>query len=165
MERLINDSRPGEVGVIQYSGHGIQVKDLDGDEADGQDEAIVPIDFESGRFIIDDDLRGLLQVIPEGVSLTCFMECCHSGTKTRLFVPNPVTERGASKPRFMRITAELNERHISSRARPSACEAGERRNAGSELCPCLSEQVAYETEGWGDITRRALPILRAGTSA
>lgn len=38
-------SRPGDTVVIFYSGHGGQVADDNGDEADGQDEFLVPHDF------------------------------------------------------------------------------------------------------------------------
>ncbi len=36
------------------SGHGGQTKDLDGDEADGFDEVIYPVDFEKAGHIVDD---------------------------------------------------------------------------------------------------------------
>ena len=38
----------------QDSGHGGQTKDLDGDEADGYDEVIYPVDFEYAGHIVDD---------------------------------------------------------------------------------------------------------------
>ena len=39
------------------SGHGGQTKDLDGDEADGYDEVIYPVDFEYAGHIVDDVSR------------------------------------------------------------------------------------------------------------
>ena len=40
--------------VFQYSGHGTQLRALDGDETDGDtpglDEALCPIDFADGHF-------------------------------------------------------------------------------------------------------------------
>ena len=36
------------------SGHGGQTKDLDGDEADGYDEVIYPVDFERAGHLVDD---------------------------------------------------------------------------------------------------------------
>ena len=48
MKQLISGAKPGDIVVIQYAGHGTQVKDLDGDETDGQDEALVPVDFGTG---------------------------------------------------------------------------------------------------------------------
>jgi hypothetical protein len=36
------------------SGHGGQTKDTDGDEADGYDETIYPLDFKQAGHIVDD---------------------------------------------------------------------------------------------------------------
>ena len=36
------------------SGHGGQTKDLDGDEADGFDEVIYPVDYNQAGHIVDD---------------------------------------------------------------------------------------------------------------
>lgn len=36
------------------SGHGGQTKDLDGDEADGYDEVIYPVDYKTNGHIVDD---------------------------------------------------------------------------------------------------------------
>lgn len=36
------------------SGHGGQTKDVDGDEADGFDEVIYPVDFKQAGHIVDD---------------------------------------------------------------------------------------------------------------
>jgi len=47
--------------LISYSGHGIQIPDIDGDEIDGNDEAIVPGDYDgnSETLILDDELRNI----------------------------------------------------------------------------------------------------------
>ena len=37
------------------SGHGGQTPDLDGDEDDGYDEVIYPVDFKQAGHIVDDD--------------------------------------------------------------------------------------------------------------
>lgn len=37
------------------SGHGGQTQDLDGDEDDGYDEVIYPVDFKTAGHITDDD--------------------------------------------------------------------------------------------------------------
>ena len=36
------------------SGHGGQTKDLDGDEADGYDEVIYPVDYDNAGHLVDD---------------------------------------------------------------------------------------------------------------
>ena len=50
-------------------------------EPDGQDETIIPIDYEKSGQIVDDDLHEILVAgLPEGVRLTAIMDCCHSGS-------------------------------------------------------------------------------------
>jgi Caspase domain len=166
IERAVTAAQPGDVIAIQYSGHGTQVKDLDGDETDGLDEALVPIDFTAGSFIIDDDLRSLMVRIPVGVNVTCFMDCCHSGSNTRLFAPTPVTQLDGSRMRFLPMTPDLTNAHVAMRSRtrqlsvPPARIADEMREVN--FAACRPDQVAFETNGSGEFTRRAATILRAG---
>ena len=54
MELLVQDAKPGDSLFFHFAGHGYRVEDLDGDEADGWDEAICPVDYESQGYIIDD---------------------------------------------------------------------------------------------------------------
>eukprot|EP00667_Euglena_gracilis_P007749 EG_transcript_7825 len=78
---LTAGAQPGDMFFFHYSGHGVQVPDLDGDEADGMDEAICPVDYSRAGFIVDDELFELLvRPLPQGSRLTCIMDCCHSGT-------------------------------------------------------------------------------------
>jgi len=65
---------------FHYSGHGSQMKDSNGDEADGMDEALVPIDYNESGLITDDELRGLLQCMQQSCKLTIVLDCCHSGS-------------------------------------------------------------------------------------
>ena len=106
---LVSGAAPGDVLAVQYSGHGTFVPDLDGDEDDGDvasDEALCPVDFRgTGRLIIDDDLARIWDAIPEGVSLTCFFDSCHSGSANR--APRvDLAPRGDARPRAVRLTRE-----------------------------------------------------------
>ena len=66
---------------ISFSGHGGKVKDDNGDEDDGYDETLIPVDYSSAGQIRDDDiLKRLVIPMAEGVFATCVMDCCHSGT-------------------------------------------------------------------------------------
>ena len=65
---------------FHYSGHGSSIKDVNGDETDGQDESLVPLDFQTNGMIIDDELRGLLQCVNTDCKMTVLFDCCHSGT-------------------------------------------------------------------------------------
>jgi metacaspase-1 len=64
-----------------FPGHGGRLKDDGNDEDDGYDETLVPIDFQRNGQIRDDDLlRILVRPLKAGVTMTCLMDCCHSGT-------------------------------------------------------------------------------------
>lgn len=69
-----------DVAVIQFSGHGTQMKDFTGEEADGLDEVIVPSDVASAGFLSDDDLLKNLWLFNPKTLIFCIMDCCHSGT-------------------------------------------------------------------------------------
>jgi len=78
---LTEGVRPGDALYLHYSGHGGQTRDISGDEADGRDETLLPVDYRKAGCIKDDSLRELLvSSLPHGVSLLCLMDCCHSGT-------------------------------------------------------------------------------------
>ena len=63
------------------AGHGGQTKDLDGDEEDGYDEVIYPVDFRQNGHITDDEMhRIMVRPLQAGVRLTAIFDSCHSGT-------------------------------------------------------------------------------------
>ncbi|KAI7852495.1 peptidase C14, caspase domain-containing protein [Circinella umbellata] len=79
MEWLVRDARPND------SGHGGRVKDTNGDEDDGWDETIYPVDHQrypgkSGQ-IVDDVMHDIMvKRLPPGARLTAIFDSCHSGT-------------------------------------------------------------------------------------
>lgn len=95
-KHLIDAAKPGDVLYFQFSGHGQQVADDNGDEVDGFDEAIVPFDSplrygeggNTGQYLIRDDELGQLfvqarkRIGPQG-NLLVILDSCHSGTGTR----------------------------------------------------------------------------------
>jgi len=50
------------IWLIRISGHGGQTPDLDGDEDDGYDEVIYPVDFRSAGHIVDDEMHDIMYV-------------------------------------------------------------------------------------------------------
>merc|ERR1711935_677065 len=79
--RIVEASQPGDVVFTHYSGHGGKVKDQDGDEEDGYDETLIPVDYESAGQIRDDMLfKNFVGKLREGVFATSIMDCCHSGS-------------------------------------------------------------------------------------
>jgi hypothetical protein len=88
--QLIANSKlhPNAIVVFQYSGHGSQVDDTNGDEADGLDETIVPVDSrdpQNKNFdITDDELSDLFEQLSQYTSnITFILDSCHSGSATR----------------------------------------------------------------------------------
>jgi hypothetical protein len=78
---LVSASKKGDAVFIHYSGHGGKLRDDDGDEKDGFDETLVPVDYASAGQIRDDDLfTTLIGPMAAGVTMTCLFDCCHSGT-------------------------------------------------------------------------------------
>lgn len=100
MHWLVKDARPNDSLFLHYSGmsgdcinkamntqltfplgHGGQTKDLDGDEDDGYDEVIYPVDFRQVGHITDDEMhRIMVRPLSAGVRLTAIFDSCHSGT-------------------------------------------------------------------------------------
>lgn len=81
MQWLVSDARTNDCLFLHYSGHGGQVADQDGDEDDGYDECIYPVDFERAGPIIDDIIHDIVvRPLPPGVRLTAVFDSCHSGS-------------------------------------------------------------------------------------
>ncbi|KAG7370731.1 caspase domain containing protein [Nitzschia inconspicua] len=78
---VVRQSRAGDAIFLHFSGHGTKVRDQNGDEDDGYDEAMVPLDFKQSGLILDDDLYDIfVKGLPAGVHVVAVCDCCHSGT-------------------------------------------------------------------------------------
>ena len=171
LQALVRTSAPGDVIVFQYSGHGTHLPDLNGDEKDGEDEAICPVDFASGALYIDDDIATAFARIPDGVNMTCFMDCCHSGTNSKFAVGVPPAQGARAgqdeRKRYVQATADIVEAHRRFREKTG----GLQRAVGSggvslmrdvKFAACLDAEVAWESDGHGEFTLRATRVLAAG---
>jgi len=87
IKQLIAGGRKGDVLLLHYSGHGSNVPDSDGDEADQRDEILCPTDLDWKNPLRDDWLRAQFDKLRAGVRLSIIMDCCHSGTNTRAILP------------------------------------------------------------------------------
>ncbi|CAB9509677.1 Metacaspase-1 [Seminavis robusta] len=81
-KKVVAESGDGDAVFLHYSGHGTKLRDDDdGEEADGYDEALVPLDYKEKGMIRDDDLYDILvKPLKHGVHMVALMDCCHSGT-------------------------------------------------------------------------------------
>ena len=110
LEKLVAGARPGDSLVFHYSGHGTQVRDVEGDElSDGLDEVICPYDLDWDDPFKDDDLAEICREVPKEALLTVLLDCCHSGTGLREFVRPDLPVRY----RFVPAPAEVRHRSES----------------------------------------------------
>jgi metacaspase-1 len=100
IRKLVQGGRKGDVLLVHFSGHGSNVPDNDGDEADDRDEILCPTDLDWKNPMRDDWLRKTFDSMRAGVSLTVITDCCHSGTITRAVQPPdaPSIERYLPSP-------------------------------------------------------------------
>ncbi|XP_010527182.1 PREDICTED: metacaspase-3 [Tarenaya hassleriana] len=81
MRWLVEGNRAGDSLVFHFSGHGSRQKDYNGDEIDGQDEALCPLDQETEGKIIDDEInQTLVRPLVPGAKLHAIIDACYSGT-------------------------------------------------------------------------------------
>lgn len=79
---LMKKSHEDDVEEVwfHYSGHGTYIKDRSGDENDGKDECLCPVDYAQMGLLRDDDLRNMLKHMNSKCHGTFIMDCCHSGS-------------------------------------------------------------------------------------
>ena len=96
LEKLANDSKKGDIVYIHFSMHGQPFEDLNGDEEDGWDEALIPVDaemlyaegvYEGKNHLLDDELEVYFNSIRNKLGsegqLVVILDACHSGTASR----------------------------------------------------------------------------------
>jgi hypothetical protein len=114
---LVSQARAGDVLLLHYSGHGANVPDKNGDEADHRDEILCPTDLDWKAPLTDDWLRATFNKLRTGVSLTVIMDCCHSGTNTRAFLPPDAPMLPRYLPNPWDLMAEESGRKLRGKLR------------------------------------------------
>ncbi|KAF8897955.1 peptidase C14 [Mucidula mucida] len=118
MQWLVRDAQPNDSLFFHYSGHGGNVEDTNGDEADGYDEVIYPVDFQESGHIVDDDLHDILvKPLPAGCRLTAIFDSCHSATALVLTTIKYSTEGKIKEPNLIAEAGEGLLSAVSSYAR------------------------------------------------
>lgn len=91
-EWLVAGTQPGDRVYFYFSGHGLQVKDQNGDEEDGLDEALSTFDIAAGdgdwtNVILDDEIDAMLAKLKDR-AVSIVIDACHSGTISRSLSTN-----------------------------------------------------------------------------
>ena len=159
LKNLQDNVTPGDIVVIHYSGHGQQIFDDNGEEIDGLDEALVPIDawvkythnYKGENHIRDDEIGNILgnfrNKLGKDGQLLMLLDSCHSGSSTRggkargsaaAFVPDnwegPSKETKQGSDMFEKV-------NISKDAAPFVLISGASAN-----------ELNYEYEGQGSLS-------------
>jgi Caspase domain/N-acetylmuramoyl-L-alanine amidase len=171
---LVSGGQPGDTLLLQYSGHGTEVPNPDRQAGDGElaaeDEAFVPVDFmQQGGFLIDRQVRSIFDKLAVGAQLTCFIDCCHSATISRMMIGGAPSPAGSSvHARFIPFNAamarayqDFQSRTVSSSIYPPGLRSEMRHVVFSA---CRADEVAYERNGRGDFSRLTIPLLNLSLS-
>lgn len=129
--KLIAGGKQGDVLLLHYSGHGANVPDDNGDEADHRDEILCPTNLDWNDPLRDDWLRKTFNKLRKGVSLTVIMDCCHSGTNTRAITPPDAQRRERYLPCPLDLMAVESGRKLRGALRGTLGKAprGRKRKA------------------------------------
>lgn len=128
---LAGATSTNDVCIFYYAGRGHFVTDVNGDEADGGEAAIVPYDYQLNGYVIDDALRIIYDTFAKSCHLVTVMDSCFFGVNNRhpgegrlyRFLPVTYEERrtiAEAKRKFHDIkraivskyTQNLRERHM-----------------------------------------------------
>jgi hypothetical protein len=148
---LVAKAKSGDLIVIQYSGHGSYVPDVDGDEPDGTDECLCPYDVRSKGPITDDELFDLYSSSHPGARILMISDSCHSGTVAR-FAPimTPPTMKGRGAPqrkvRFLPPAAFLPRVEVAKLGERRALRASSPpgRYASLLMAGCQDTEYSYD---------------------
>jgi hypothetical protein len=133
IKKLIASGKKGDVLLLHYSGHGSNVPDDNGYEADKRDEILCPTDLDWKDTLRDDWLRKTFDKLRAGVSLTVIMDCCHSGTNTRAITPPDASRRERFLPCPLDLMATESGRKLRGALRGKLGKAPRGRKRKSDI--------------------------------
>lgn len=159
LKNLQGKVKKGDIVVIHYSGHGQQIYDDNGEEIDGLDEALVPIDawveythnYKGENHIRDDEIGNILanfrNKLGSDGQLLMLLDSCHSGSATRggktrggkgAFVPENWNPKAAE---IKKGSDMFEKAEVSEDAAPFILISGASAN-----------ELNYEYEGQGSLS-------------
>ncbi len=147
-------TRPGDLFLFYFAGHGQQRPDQSSDEDDGFDELLLAFD----RPVDDDELDEIWREFSEGVRILMISDSCHSGTNFKFpggWKRAPVRPPSAPRPFLAPMKAALI--HIGA-ARDEELASAYR--GGGAFTIALSETLARDfSGGYRDLVRTVSEAL------
>lgn len=96
LKKVAKDAKNGDIVYLHFSMHGQPFEDINGDEEDGWDEALIPVDaqmhyikgkYEGKNHLLDDEMEKYFSKIRSKIGLQgelfVVIDACHSGTASR----------------------------------------------------------------------------------
>jgi hypothetical protein len=160
----------GDIFFLTYSGHGGQVPDMNGDEADRKDETWCLFDGE----LVDDELYAAYGKFKPGVRIFVLSDSCHSGTVTRemYYQAKPVTRVDAGQARYRAMPRDVALRVYRANKQfydniqksvPSNVETADAIGASVLLISgCQDNQLSQDGDFNGLFTARLLEVWHEG---
>lgn len=160
--QMLVQANRGDTVVFQYSGHGTWIPDgpwgeVDGgDEPDGRDEALVPVDYPDAGLITDDDLYRLVNDNrDQGVRVLIVADSCFSGTVYRAMGGNAAPMKVSSGEPTPRVRFMPPAKVLPTEALPVAQRVAEKpanghpRTGAALLAACRDDQAAWDASFHG----------------
>jgi hypothetical protein len=141
-------TRPGDLFLFYFAGHGQQRTDSSGDEDDGFDELLLAYD----RPLDDDELDETWRSFPEGVRILAISDSCHSGTNFKFpggWKRFPVRPPSAPRPFLPPMKASMI--HIGA-ARDEELASAYRGGGAFTIALCAALSPNFQG-GYRDLVR------------
>lgn len=155
---LVANNQPTSRLFLHYSGHGTYVRDRNGDEADGQDECLCPLDYMQSGLILDDDIRRLLvDPLVDGAQLFFLCDSCHSGTMADLKYKYTIV----STPAGVSYTISTDNKYQPSKANVMFVSGSRDSETSADAYISGKFQGAMTycfIKAWADMKREGKPI-------
>lgn len=145
MRDVVRATKPGEIAIITFSGHGTWMPDEEGDEPDGRDEALCPWDISRRGPLLDDTLHDIFAERATGARIVFISDSCHSGSVAK-FAPAFGAKR--QRVRFLPPETFLTDARVKARARAAASlpTRGRARGTALLLAGCRDIEFSYDAE-------------------
>lgn len=147
LHSLSKKAQKGDNIIIFFSCHGQLITDINGDEEDGFDEALIPYDacseygrngYKGEKHLIDDEVNSLLAEIHNSVGekghLLALFDSCHSGDVDR--APNQLIRSGNYRG--------IDKSFIIPNVAPKKNDRKQEERTWTSISACLDYQTNYE---------------------
>ncbi|MEO6525086.1 MAG: caspase family protein [Gemmatimonadaceae bacterium] len=171
IKQVADSAVAGDLFMLTFSGHGAQLPDRQGEEADRLDETWCLYD----RELVDDEIYDALAAFKPGVRVLVVLDSCHSGSVVADFAPavdpstlGPTFGSGVRSRQLPR-EVELQNRERNGSTRQGTSLQINHSNVLSNLqasvlvlSACADDEEAYETDGYGDFTSALVDVWNGG---